>query len=338
VKKLWALAGGTMALAVLSVGAILWIRMATPIGNAPLPAPRGTSVAKTNNTGPSKVLPSSAPTLEPKSSETKVATKSTSDSTTNASLSKPQADTGRQPRSDLAVASQRLRLLVPVYIYPAGEGWNEWQKLINAASKVQIVAIVNPNSGPGDERNLDYAAIFTQAKNHGITLVGYVSTDYGKRAKAKIKKDIDTWIKFYPQIRGFFFDQQPREGHGAANFVELRDYAKDKLPEPLVITNPGVLCDAMYLALAVSNVTCVFVNFQGFDQFELPPTLKVYDPSRFAALPYNISNAETMRTMVKDAIIKRIGYLYVSDAKPPILWDRLPVYWDEEVDAVARLR
>ena len=45
-----------------------------------------------------------------------------------------------------------------------------------------------------------------------------------------------------------------------------------------------------------------------------------------------------MRSMVKDAIIKRIGYLYVSDAKPPTLWGKLPDYWEAEVDAVSRDR
>ena len=94
----------------------------------------------------------------------------------------------------------------------------------------------------------------------------------------------------------------------------------------------------MYLALAVSNVTCVFSNYQGFDQLELPTTLKVYDASRFAALPYNVSNAETMRTMVKDAILKRIGYLYVSDAKPPNQWGKLPAYWEDEVGRGVPLR
>jgi hypothetical protein len=105
-----------------------------------------------------------------------------------------------------------------------------------------------------------------------------------------------------------------------------------------VITNPGIPCDPYYLALAVSNVTCVFVSFQGFDQFELPATFKPYDPARFAALPYNISDAATMQIMVKDAIIKRIGYLYVSDAKPPNAWGKLPAYWEAEVDAVSRVR
>ncbi len=229
-------------------------------------------------------------------------------------------------------------MLVPAYIYPSGDGRKEWQRLFDAASKVEIVAIANPNSGPGDERNVDYSAIFTEAANRGITLVGYVSTDFGKRPHAEIKKDVDTWVRFYPQIRGVFFDQQPREGRYAVQFAELGDYVKRKLHDPLVITNPGILCDEAYLAQAVSNVTCVFVNYQGFEQFELPASFKAYDPSRFAAMPYNIPDAETMRNVVRDAIIKRIGYVYVSDAKPPNQWGKLPAYWEAEVDAVSRLR
>jgi Spherulation-specific family 4 len=204
------------------------------------------------------------------------------------------------------------------------------------------VAIANPNSGPGDERNLDYAAVFTEASNYsgspGIKVVGYVSTDYCKRPQAEIKKDVDTWIRFYPQIRGFFFDQQPRESHDALHFAELRDYVKQKIADPLVITNPGVPCDDAYLAQAVSNVTCVFVNYQGFDQFELPAPLKAYDPARFAAMPYNIPDAAAMRAVVKDAIIKGIGCIYISDAKPPNQWGKLPAYWDAEVEAISRLR
>jgi len=229
-------------------------------------------------------------------------------------------------------------MLVPAYIYPAGAGRKDWQRLIDAASKVEIVAIVNPNTGPGDERNLDYAAIFTEASAHGVTLVGYVSTEYAKRPIPAVKNDIDAWIRLYPQIRGFFLDQQSREGSDAAHYAQLRAYIEQKLREPLVITNPGIPCDEAYLAQAISNVTCVFVNYQGFDHFELPAPLMVYEASRYAALPYNIPNAEAMRNLVKDAIIKRIGYLYISDAKPPNQWGKLPGYWEAEVEAVARVR
>jgi hypothetical protein len=274
----------------------------------------------------------------PKAPENGIAGASTSATATDAAASGASGDIGGQAKPALAGTARRLRLLVPAYIYPADEGRKEWQRLIDAASKAEIVAIANPNSGPGEERNIDYAAVFTEASSRGIKLVGYVSTDYGKRPQDKIKDDVDTWLRFYPQIRGFFFDQQPRESQQAVRFAELRDYVTGKLRNAIVITNPGVPCDQAYLDQGVSNVTCVFVNYQGFEQFELPATLQSFDPARFAAMPYNISDIETMRTVVKDAIIKRIGYLYISDAKPPNQWGKLPGYWEAEVDAISRVR
>jgi hypothetical protein len=338
VKKIWAISSGIIALLVLAVGVTLWLRSPTPGANEASPARREAEVGKPDNLGPSKLSPPSVPGRNPKSSENTVASTSTTNASDDASPSGPPVDVAGHPKTAPASASRRLRLLVPAYIYPLGDGRKEWQRLFDAASKVEIVAIANPDSGPGKERNLDYAAVFTEASNLGITLVGYVSTDYGKRPQAEIKNDVDAWIRFYPQVRGFFFDQQPRESHDAALFAELRDFVKRKIPDPLVITNPGVPCDEAYLARAVSNVTCVFVNYHGFEQFELPATLKAYDPARFAAMPYNIPDIETMRAVVKEAIIKRIGYLYISDAKPPNQWGKLPVYWEAEVDAVSRVR
>jgi Spherulation-specific family 4 len=333
VKKLWAIASGTVGFLVLAIGAILWLRSAPP-GVNEVSLPREAEPDTRDRLDPSRLSPPSTPGGNSNPSESRVASKSNTDP----SPSGPQIDIADPPRASPASASRRLRMLVPAYIYPTGEGRKEWRRLIDAASKVEIVAIANPNSGPGNERDLDYAAIFTEASNQGVTLVGYVATNYGARPQAEIRNDVDTWIRFYPQIRGFFFDQQPRERHDAGHFAELRDYVKRKIRDPLVITNPGVPCDEAYLAQAVSNVTCIFVNFQGFDQFDLPATLHAYGPSRFAATPYNIPDVETMRKVVKEAIIKRIGYLYISDAKPPNHWGKLPAYWEAEVEAISRVR
>ena len=60
--------------------------------------------------------------------------------------------------------------MVPVYIYPGGDGRTEWQKIFDAASKVEIVVIANPNSGPGEDRDAEYDAVFTEATNLGVTL------------------------------------------------------------------------------------------------------------------------------------------------------------------------
>ena len=93
-----------------------------------------------------------------------------------------------------------------------------------------------------------------------------------------------------------------------------------------MIANPGVPCDESYFAQSVSNVTCVFVNHQGFEQFELPATLRAYDPSRFAAMPYNIPNVETMRSsrQGRDHQANRLSlYLRRETAKPVGLAARL---------------
>jgi hypothetical protein len=321
------------------------MRSLGPGGEVPA-APLGVLAPTTRPRDPGRIAPQPPSTGSVRGRETKPAP-ARSDGESPAStaigtapLGTPSSRTG-QPDAIAATglparAARRLRLLVPAYIYPTGPGRKEWLRLIDAAAKVDIVAIVNPASGPGFERNLDYTGIFTEADRQGIKLVGYISTQYAGRPPAEVLNDIDAWVRFYPQIRGFFFDQQPSEAQHTPYYAELRDYAKRRLNNPLLITNPGVPCDHTYLAEAISDVTCVFANFQGFDQFQLPAPLRAFDSSHFAALPYNIPDAETMRAMVDDAIIKRIGYIYISDVQPPNQWGRLPSYWEAEVEAVSQ--
>jgi hypothetical protein len=328
-QDLWALCGGAAALAILALLAILWAGSAPtlPSGNAaPEAAQPHDSHPGPNGRAPAVASQKTAsPAADPMAS-------------TGAGAPGQPANRGAgEPQPTIAATQHRLHLLVPAYIYPVGAGGKEWQRLIDAASKVKIVAIANPASGPGEERNVDYSAVFAKASRHGVTLVGYVSTQYAARTWDEIRNDIDRWVQFYPQIRGFFFDQQPSEGRHAALYARIRDYARQKLRDPLLITNPGVPCDGIYLADAVSDVTCIFQNHEGFDQFEMTAALKGYEPSRFAALPYNVADAESMRALIKDAILKRIGYLYISDAKPPNQWNALPKYWEAEVDVVSHL-
>ena len=209
-KKLWVISGGTAGLLILAVGALLWLRPATPGVDDVAPA-RGTELDKPDDLGQSKLLSPSVPGRNPKSSEERIASTPTGDVGRHVATG-PQVDGAGQPKAAPATASRRLRLLVPAYIYPGGDGRQEWQRLFDAASKAEIVAIANPHSGPGDERKPEYDAIFSKASSLGITIVGYVSTDFGNRPQAEIKNEVDTWIRFYPQIRGIFFDQQPREG------------------------------------------------------------------------------------------------------------------------------
>jgi hypothetical protein len=305
----WALAGAVAASALLALGVLFWMRAAAPDPGERIPA-RGAACPREGGRG----------TAVPEDGEVR-----------------DRGSASAVPGGRPGPAPRRLRLLVPAYIYPTGEGRKQWRRLIDAAAKVDLIVIVNPDSGPGIERNNTYTSAIAEAADRGVKLVGYVNTEYAARPVAKVKADIDAWVRFYPQIVGFFLDQQPGDAGHAAYFAEVGTYARGKLRDALVITNPGIPCDEAYLARRASDLVCVFGNFEGFGPFEIPAYLKHYDPSHFAALVHQVADAEVMTSMLKEAIIKRIGYIYITDGKPPNQWGRLPAYWEAEVEAVSRL-
>ena len=51
-----------------------------------------------------------------------------------------------------------------------------------SGKQAPIVAIVNPNSGPGDHVDSNYVAIIDRARRGGVTVVGYIGTRYTKRS------------------------------------------------------------------------------------------------------------------------------------------------------------
>jgi hypothetical protein len=230
-----------------------------------------------------------------------------------------------------------LTVLVPAYFYPGGEGLEDWNRLIEAASKVPVVAIVNPASGPGTSANPDYAEVLRRAKEAGVTLLGYVNTGYAKRPLPEIEADLGRWIRFYPEIGGIFLDAQASEAEHVAFYAGLHDLVKSKIDRALVVTNPGVICAEDYLARPSTDVAIMFENLQGFEAAALPSWARRYPAHRFAALPYAIATPEQMKEVLQQAILKGIGYLYVSDGTGTNPWERLPSYWAAEVEAVERI-
>ncbi len=119
----------------------------------------------------------------------------------------PDQPPASQPRNDAAHAS--LRILVPAYFYPAGEGLREWDRLLAAADDVPIAAIVNPASGPGKGGDPNYVTLLRRARKTKLTLIGYVPLSYAKRPLADVRADVDTWLRHYPDLDGILFDEQP---------------------------------------------------------------------------------------------------------------------------------
>ena len=136
----------------------------------------------------------------------------------------------------------RMKLLVPAYFYPAGPGLKHWEQLIDAAAHVPIVAVANPGSGPGEDLNPDYRTVVGRASRRGVTVIGYIGTNYAHRPRLEVEADVDRWIRFYPEIQGIFFDAQASDVGHVDDYAILREFVRKKINRALVVTNPGTLC------------------------------------------------------------------------------------------------
>jgi hypothetical protein len=230
-----------------------------------------------------------------------------------------------------------MKLLVPAYFYPAGPGVTAWDKLDAAGAQVPIVAIANPDSGPGAQVDPNYTATLSKAQQAGVVLIGYVSTSYGNRPLEAVKADIDAWPVRYPQINGFFLDEQASAAAKIDHYGHIYDYIKSQRPGYAVFSNPGTLCDSGFLTRPATDTACLFENKQGFATYVRPAWASMLPGSRSAALAYSVKQPDKMKQFFKRAQAQGVGYFYVTDRAGANPWDGLPTYWQQEVATVKRL-
>ncbi len=163
-----------------------------------------------------------------------------------------------------------MRLLVPAYFYPGGRELNYWDQLLASAKACSITAILNPDSGPGEKVDPAYTETLRRCKVAGVRPIAYVSTSYAKRKLEEVQADIDTWLKYYPGIKGFFFDEQSSGPEKLDYYRALRDFSRKRLASAFVVNNPGIVPDKGYLAGKAADVVCVFEHHTGFEKWARP--------------------------------------------------------------------
>ena len=234
-----------------------------------------------------------------------------------------------------------LELLVPAYIYPAGEGLTMWTQIIDAASRVPVTAILNPNNGPYapvEDTYVEgaYSTLLDSLHTAGGHALGYLTASYGEKSAADIYREVDAYLLRYSgQLDGFFVDELTDDGSAAhvGYFADLYSYIKDKSPQLRVIGSPGVNTDEAYLTQQTADVLTVFENGGlEYPGFAPAPWANNYAPTHFANIVYGTPSATDMIQFVHDASERNnAGLIYITDGG----FDQLPGYWDAEVAAVA---
>ncbi len=189
---------------------------------------------------------------------------------TNSPSNKSQLLTKKVNRSNPAILGQasfsQLGILIPLYIYPAGNPNPDWQKIADTQKihNIPVVAIVNPHSGPGvcstTNPDSNYKNNMQVLRNAGVTMVGYVATGYGNKPQDTVRNEVDQYASCF-DVKGIFFD----ETNGNASFLnyykELHDYVKSKPNFNTVVINPGQNIDEVFLKEKTFDIAVIYEDY-----------------------------------------------------------------------------
>jgi hypothetical protein len=248
---------------------------------------------------------------------------STTAQDTGAAATAPTATTASAP------AAHRTGSIVPLYTQPTHPSWAAVIAAKKAHPSVPVIAVVNPNSGPGTAARSDYMNGIGQLVAAGVKVGGYVSTEYGKRPVAEVKADVDRWRNLYPQVTTIFFDEMAYQPGAESHYTGLNSYAKGTGID-FTIGNPGVDTKPGYVGTVD---TILIYESAGLPSAEALAGWHTSHPrENFGIIPYGVQSLDAAFVAAAKA---RCGYVFVQNDGMPNPWDSLPPYFDALLAALA---
>lgn len=235
----------------------------------------------------------------------------------------------------------RTGVYVPLFVYPAGKGLEEYDKLVEARQRhpsVPVITTINPASGPGEFIDDNFINATKKLQDGGVTVAGYVYAGYGPRDTGKIIADIDKYATWYG-VDGVFIDEFANWTGYEDKFRQIADYARSRGME-VVVANAGWEVAESYLG------TVDTIGVSEADGYVPPEMLRdcVYCPGG-AGSGWHYKHDKTNFWFVRYAIdpldegyvrevSKWVGLIYLTDGKSPVRWDHLPPYSDQLLAAL----
>lgn len=223
-------------------------------------------------------------------------------------------------------ASATVGTIVPLYTDPIDDSWTAIVSAKQAHPAVQVVAIVNPNSGPGARGEASYTTGIARLVTAGIVPIGYVSTAYTARGEPAVKADIDRWHAFYPTLAGIFFDEQSNEAGDDGFYRDVSTYAKGQ-GLSFTVGNPGTSVPASYLGAL--DVMLIYES-KGLPKLTSLSADRV-ERAHYGIIPYG---AELDATFIASAKAD-VAYVYATSDDLPNPWDTLTPYFSQLLDALS---
>lgn len=218
--------------------------------------------------------------------------------------------------------------IVPLYTYPSDPTWDVIAAAKSAHPKVDVRAIINPNSGAGAAEDPNYTSGIAALSAAGVVVLGYIATTYGARPAAEVEAEMDDYKQWYPGVTGIFLDEMESSAGKEAYYSGLTQSAKSK-GFSFTVGNPGTDVEQSY----VGTVDTIFI----YETDGLPSAAALggwhagFDPKNFGVIPYAVPALDA--SFVGQAR-PFVGYIYITDDNLPNPWDSLPPYFSELLDAL----
>jgi hypothetical protein len=209
-------------------------------------------------------------------------------------------------------------VIIPIYFYN-NDDTNKWEEVINIQS--EAVVIINPFNGPGNEIDENYVTFINDLINNSKKPIGYVHTQWGERDIELVKKDIDTWLQFYPKIQGFFIDEASESITKIDYYKDIYNYIKSK-GNYFIVLNVGTMPNESYFSIA-DNI----VVYEG-DVKNLPNEACKSYAYKSSIIVYG-ADEDKMKEIIST---KPCMYIYITDDNDSMPYDSLPSYFDEEIE------
>lgn len=125
------------------------------------------------------------------------------------------------------MATQKMSILIPLYIYPVEGAWNPLYEVIEKHPSNEFIVVINPASGPGSS-NLPDSNWIREIKRlnsfDNVRSIGYIAIGYAKRDPDAVKNEIECYEKWADgglNIQGIFVDETPSFANDyTANYVQ----------------------------------------------------------------------------------------------------------------------
>ena len=215
---------------------------------------------------------------------------------------------------------------IPAYFYPGPS----WARAVSSSPAPGMMILDITSSGAGSAPNRAYAQAVARAQDAGVRVLGYVSTDYGRRPAAAVEAEVRHYRAWY-HVANMFLDEAATAAGALPYYRLLTGYIRAADPGAVVMLNPGTYPSRRYMSLG--DVVLAYEGpYARYAALRVPDWVDTYPADRFSHIVYDTPGSH-LGAALRLAAARHAGYVYVTDLAGRNPYRALPGYWRAE-DAI----